>query len=558
MQHFTRRTVLAGASAAVATACSPMSVVRPAAANAPCMTESLKAFRQRAELQSLIPKERDMLVGQAIDLLDQFYAHLPKKIEQYKIDPVGSLKALRQKVGKIKDAQFHTELGAIFESLHDLHTGYFLPAPYSKAHCWLPFKVEAYFEPAQNQGEPQPKYIVSRVLDGFEADPNFVAGVEIVSWGGMPIEQAADNIGVRGANPGARRALGLARLTYRFLFRNTPPQEDSVVIRYRTGGGEEREIEIPWSVSLMPGECGDSTTACTEVEQLQAFRRFLFAPYTTCNQFLPKLEPISTPDGDFGYIRIFTFERLLMNNDDEFVKAFQAQVERFAANTRGLIIDIRDNGGGATRAAERCAQLVRKTDQQFEPLGHYFRATQDALHLCQLEIPEVTGLVCGGMKEQIQSIQQAIDSTQTFSKAFNYTCPSAVSRIYKNPVIVVTSALSYSSAEFFAAGFKDHGGFILGVDETTGGGGANYRAHSDLHSYFVKANKPSPLQEICNDKGMFSVAFRRSTRVGLGAGKDIEDNGVECSERYRMTRNDLLNQNIDLKMHAAKLLAKMQ
>src|SRR3954468_10231966 len=99
-------------------------------------------------------------------------------------------------------------MSAIFDSLHDLHTGYQLPAPYSKAHCWLPFKVEA----CTDQG--QRKYIVSRVIDEFNEDPNFVKGVEVLSWDGVPIEEAADHAGKRGSNRAAQRALGLARLTY--------------------------------------------------------------------------------------------------------------------------------------------------------------------------------------------------------------------------------------------------------------------------------------------------------------------------------------------------------
>jgi hypothetical protein len=122
-------------------------------------------------------------------------------------------------------------------------------------------------------------------------------------------------------------------------------------------------------------------------------------------------------------------------------------------------------------------------------------------------------------------------------------------------VIVITSALSYSTAEFFAAGFQDHGGMILGVDESTGGGGAGVRGQDQLLGYFADANQPPPLQPLT--RGGFTCAFRRSVRVGLGSGIEIEDRGVLRDRPYAMTRQDLLNHNQDLKREAARLLAQM-
>jgi C-terminal processing protease CtpA/Prc len=294
----------------------------------------------------------------------------------------------------------------------------------------------------------------------------------------------------------------------------------------------------------------------------------LLAPYTSCNQFLPNAERVPTPDGDFGYVRIFTFQRLEGTKeqltDDQMVAKFQEQVASLVNNTKGLIIDVRDNGGGASRASERCVQIVKQTANQIEPCKFYFRVTNEALRLCQLgaTVPAVQSLGCGGMDQWVKSIAQATDK-ETFSEAFRYTCPDAankIGRIYPGPVIVVTSALSYSAAELFAAAFQDHGGLILGVDETTGGGGAGVREHKELHKYFIDGKQQSPLQDLQSDrgKGGFSVAFRRSVRVGLGAGKEIEDVGIACNHKHEMTRNDLLNHNADLKMHAAGLLAKMK
>ena len=53
------------------------------------------------------------------------------------------------------------------------------------------------------------------------------------------------------------------------------------------------------------------------------------------------------------------------------------------------------------------------------------------------------------------------------------------------------------------------------------------------------------------------VAMRRTLRVGPQAGTELEDLGVIPNARHEMTRNDVLNGNVDLIEHAGTLLADM-
>jgi C-terminal processing protease CtpA/Prc len=167
-----------------------------------------------------------------------------------------------------------------------------------------------------------------------------------------------------------------------------------------------------------------------------------------------------------------------------------------------------------------------------------------------------------GLETWVDSIKRAMQTGATFSDAFEYTrkddCNSSDRVILRAPAIVVTSAMTFSAAEFFAACFQDHGGKILGVDETTGGGGAGVRTQKDLRNYFIRAGQEQQcpyidLDAAANGAG-FQVAFRRTKRVGLNAGKDIEDTGVQRNLSYSMTRDDLLYDNRDLKKEAIRLL----
>jgi C-terminal processing protease CtpA/Prc len=549
MPQLTRRGVIAAAGAA-ASGLGSFSGIRPAAGQIPCPTKSVKDFLADAKAQALSLQDRIEIVDQAVALFNDFYVHLPLKRVTYAVDPLERLRLLRQRLPQLPgDLAFHAEMTDIFASLRDLHTLYFLPEPYASAHAWLPFKVEACVEAGQR------KYIVSRIVDGF-LHPSFRVGVEVLSFDGLPVARAAELAGRQGSNSAAQHALGLARLTYRALIWAPPPQEDSVLIHYRVGA-RELKISIPWNVSTLSSNCDDKGDSCNEVEQIQRFRRFLFAPSDPCHPFgIP--ERITTSDGVFGYIRIFSFDKnLLSGGDEEFVQRFKKLVAGFVGNTKGLIVDVRDNGGGSTRAAERVVQYVRPATTKIDPTRLYFVATPVTLQFCQLSSTSDLGPT--GLAPWIPSIQQALQNHGAFSDAFQYTsddaCNDQPRRVYPGPVIVVTNALSYSSAEFFIAGFQDHGGTILGVDETTGGAGAGVRTHQQLHQYFVDAGQPSPFKPLPN--AGLSTAFRRTVRVGIGVGREIEDSGVSRNRPYVMTRDDLLNHNVDLKREAARLLAQM-
>ncbi len=549
MTGLTRRSVLTHAAAA-ATAIGPLSTLFPrASAHAQAIpgTVPLKQFLARAEgLSPLTRAERELIIEQALVLLERMYVHLPLKRMMYGIDPVRRLKLLRERLPQ-RDKHFHAEMTSIFDSLNDLHTRYGLPAPYATGHAWLPFKVEVCFEAGVR------KYIVSAVAQGF-SDGNFRAGVEVKYWSGVPIERAVELSAAQcpGGNPDARHALALARLSYRKLELVEPPDEEWVIVRYLAADGQERDIKLDWQVT-------DEALAASnnELAQIQEFRKFLFAPYNYETDSLKPPERFTTPDGQFGYIRIFSF---LTDNPDQFVTTLKNHIAGLQG-TRGLIIDVRDNPGGSTRACERSIQLIAQGPIQPEPF--YFVNTDLTLRFCKLG-DVVSSLGVHGLKDWIPSIERSRETGAVYSASFPYTNPDVckdIGRVYSGPVIVVTSARTYSAGEVFAAGFQDHKGKILGVDDSTGGGGANQRSHTQIHNLFKSAQTPPPpevppFKALPND-GEFYLAFRRCQRVGANAGLEVEDFGVAADSRYKMTRNDLLNSNADLKKAAAAMLAQM-
>jgi Peptidase family S41 len=189
---------------------------------------------------------------------------------------------------------------------------------------------------------------------------------------------------------------------------------------------------------------------------------------------------VTTSHGEFGYIRIYTF-----NVPDP--GSFVAEFVRLAGLLPqiGLIIDVRDNGGGVIYAGEQLLQVL--TPRTIEPEKVQFRNTSLALQLCQGYPKEL------GLEPWIASIDRSVETGATFLALFPITDTNscnAVGQRYQGPVVLVTNARCYSTTDFFAAGFQDHMiGPVLGADDNTGAGGANVWTHELLRQLFDKANE---------------------------------------------------------------------
>ena len=522
--------------------------------------------------------ERRTILGQALTLIDDVYVHLPLKRAMYAVDPVQRLKLLRRRLSTISERQFHNEMIDIFKGLRDLHTNYILPAPYNQHTAFLPFLMEEFYDADQGR-----HYIVSRLIAGFQHD-DFVPGVEITHWSGVPVDQAVAINADReaGGNEAARHVRGLDDMTVRPMAMSLPPAAEWVVVGFRSGG-QDHEIRLPWRV-FRPDPIAEGDAADAELgegipvaigldlntELTNRARKALFVKdavglsveaadlrakgadaenkleaFMGANSLFPdtfQFKKIDTGQGQVGYLRIRTF-------GEPGPQAFIAEVIRILEllPQRGLIIDVRSNGGGIIMNGERMLQL-------FSP----GRVEAERLHFINndltLAIAESNAL--GGFaKRWAHSIDISIVTGAVYSQGFPLEDPdltNAIGRRYEGKVVLVTDARCYSTTDIFAAGFQDNElGKILGVDSNTGAGGANVFTHDLLRRVMPGAN--SPFEALPKNANM-RVAIRRTTRVGDNAGLPLEDLGVQPDEIHRMTRDDVLEDNRDLLAAAAALL----
>ena len=564
-------------------------------------TTDLPEFLESAG--TLTQAERITLVEQALLLIEANYVHLPLKEAMHGVDPVQRLKLIQHRLeqsdetasasGSAMDSEwnFHRAMLEVFNSLRDLHTNYLLPAPFNNTVAFLPFEIEEYFK------DGQAYYIATHLVPGF-SHRHFKSGVEITHWNGVPIQRAVEVIADRhaGSNEAARHVRGVDGLTIRPLQASLPPDELWVVIGYIDRDGKPREMRQDWLVTGGP-EDGSEIEADTginlnatclgvdlEADLTSRMKKLLFAPKVVAKEQKQKKKQqkkkqpktstkqaeageslestmpgvfnarnVETAQGNLAYIRIFTFG---VNDPQAFVEEFIRLAGLLPQ--AGLIIDVRGNGGGHIWASEGLLQVL--TSGEIEPEPVQFLNTPLNLRICDRHASNPVGIDLGPW---VESMRGAVETGAVYSQAAPITpneFANAWGQHYHGPVVLITDARCYSATDIFAAGFQDHNiGPILGVDDNTGAGGANVWTHELLDALlrFPEPIDPeSPYAALPQGADM-RVSIRRTLRVGDRAGTPVEDLGVQPDQRYRMTKNDLLNSNADLIEHAAGLLAAL-
>jgi hypothetical protein len=510
--------------------------------------------------------DRRTLVEQALVLMEQNYVHLPPKVALYAMNPVQALRLMQirldRQTDETMDAElaFNAELSAIFHSVRDLHTNYLLPEPFAGQVAYLPIQLEEYWDDSRR------RYVVSHIAQGFSAE-GLAKGVEVTHWNGVPIDRAVEVIAARyaGSNAAARHSRGLQSLTIRPLVIQLPPDELWVTMSFTTADGESRELRLEWLVvenlpsfadeAAEPGADGPpaDVTLALDIDGYETSRAkaMLFAPECLdadasadpLTSELPRVfraRVVETPSGSFGHLRIFTFN---VNDWRPFVAECARLIDLLPQD--GLIIDVRDNGGGNLLCSEGTLQLF--TPRHITPEPCEFINLPLNLRVCRHR---------SSLKPWMESLERAREVGATFSEGFPITpetVANGVGQRYHGPVVLITNARCYSATDFFAAGFADHDiGIIIGTDPNTGAGGANVWTHSLLKETLA-ADPSSPYRDLPGGADM-RVAIRRGARVNANSGVQLEDLGVVPDRLHRLTKDDVLHGNADLLTAVGRLL----
>lgn len=530
---------------------------------------------------SLTRAERLRLIDGIETVIDGVYTHLPLKRARYGTDPVQRLRILRSQVDELSDDGFHLALAELITRLRDAHTRYAGPVALADKVAALPFLVEMI------GATTSPTYVVTKVGHGLDA--NFRPGVVLEYWNGVPIDRAVQRYSESevGGRPDSQRAWATQSLTLRSLQYSPPPDEEWVIVGYRstttTGAitGPAREVKIPWQV-VDPSEIGGLLSGGPTGRVPVRLRRtlaldpaaaairnakmLLFAPkaltggqasapttaaattrrppkadiIATSLTTTLKAMSISAPGGPFGYLRIYGFDSL----PDPFITELIRLIPLLP--DRGLIIDLRGNPGGYILAAELALQLF--TPKPIQPTRFSLLATPFTRDMAAIP----------ALREDLgpwkPSLDAAVRNGELYSQPIPISDPrdcNAIGQQYGGPLVLVCDSTTYSAGDLFTAGFVDNeiGPFVC-VGEATGAGGANVWDYAELRS----ALSGTPIQPPPLPDGIgMSLAYRRATRAGNSEGLPIEDIGI-AGTPYALTRDDLLAGNRDLIAHCIELL----
>jgi peptidase S41-like protein len=515
---------------------------------------------------ALTKNERLRLLNGIRKVIEGAFTHLPLKRARYGFDPVQRLNILCSQIEQLADDAFHFELADIITRLRDFHTTYAGPVALESKVAALPFLVEA-IGPIDNA-----TYMVTKV--GRRLAASFKPGVTLEYWNGVPIARAVQRHSDRGqgGRPDTAHAWAVENLTLRSLQYGPPPDEQWVVIGYRTEGGQAREITIDWKIvdpaAVAPmagaapegarGKAARRTRAVNPAAQaIRQAKMLLFAPQalrgqqartrkrrrrsqkhaeptiikTNLTQSL-KAMTLPGPGGPYGYLRIWAFDDL----PEKFVPELIRLLDYMPDN--GLIIDIRGNPGGYIWAAEFALQLF--TPNPIEPTRFSALATPFMREIA----------VIGDVAEDLLPWKTSLDAAVRNGELYAQPIPisdvescNALGTHYGGPVMLVGDSSTYSAGDLFSAGFVDNeiGPFIC-VGTATGAGGANVWDYEELR--VAVRGSPSALPKLPDGIGM-TFSFRRATRARANEGVPIEDVGISGIP-YAMTKNDVLNDNEDL------------
>lgn len=588
---------------------------REAAGNDRFEVFTIDAFLEHAKGQAISLEERIEILEQAVFLIENLYCHLPFKRARYAIDPLQQLRLLQRQLDEKMDVtEFHSRLLKIFSSLRDVHTNYFLPEPYARAAAFLPFQVRFFHD---EQGKR--RYEVAEVMNGF-SHPQFVEKSELIAWSGLTIDEAIEFTSdmAAGANESARFLRGIRRLSLRPLNSSLPPPESYVILEYRNPqddpNGETRAILLPWRVvtnfSELREESGSFGSVAIGPElgrqalqrlfyydkpdayvcafdptgahagmtyvgvgpseedmrpRLPAQLDFQFSNGRDRNFALPTshLRLKSKPALNFAYLRILDFALPAGTNRRSGTDAFRSEFRRILALANdwapdGLILDIRGNPGGDIKLAEGLLQFM--TPRDIEPARFALLQTPFIQNLAARRKEGESQLRDDKeWKEWADDLTQAPFTGNPLTRGFplsDFASINATGQIYQGPTLLLIDGLTYSAADFFAAGFQDNRvGEILGVQGSTGGGGANRWSHAELVSNLSLAPH-IPLRTLPKGTRM-GVSLRRSLRVGeKHGGQPLEDSGVAADFVHLLTAEDVHNFNRDLLQKACAILSE--
>jgi hypothetical protein len=517
--------------------------------------------------------------------LIQIWVNRESKIQSFgkirpDIDPIPIAKAIQAKAASMTDNDFHFAYADLFNSMRDFHTNYFMPAPHA---CYIAIQPLLFDFVESDDLLNNPNIIVQNFL-GVIRDPEVLkisapeelrkvgAGDRLVAINGKSFKQYYEENQFKfgGANvfAGYRSALqALTQIGGQSSRMPTGSTTTFELISQKTG--QQYKVVIPWLAFGINGCLGEykaylanpnsqnlvgpKSNAEKREERRKRKGQDFSKPPVAIPGLFSTLTPFQLSETDqsivswgifkpnaenLGVLRISGF---VPDRDDAegTVELIRRLLSNELADTKALILDIRDNGGGNGNLASSIPQ--------------FFKAGIKDNRVRALVTP-VNQRIFNSVNFGDAVWANAYNSAKpgdTYTPLVEFSNEQSINKfgqVYFKPVGVYTNANCYSACDLIAAVIQDNeAGWIFGEDGQTGAGGANVVENNDFLAKIVPDDfSVMPLfDKFKNFRPNTRVGWRQLVRGGKYAGKLIEDAGIVSDSIVRFTANDYVTRNFD-------------
>lgn len=551
---------------------SALSLLLSSHLHAQATFEELSAVRDDIVFPELSDAEKRTVAEQAQLLLKGIYVHRFQKQDFYPgvTDPVPAVQDVVDNINDLTVPEMETELYRIFSSQRDLHLNYIFPQPYASFQSSLPLTFKR-VQGRRNFFEVRVDAVNAERFAAFAPDQRVPeVGDQVVAYNGVPVRQAVNSlleVG-QGANRFGGFSRALARMTFRPHLLSLVPEEDEVTLTFRAkkagryGRRYERyTVTIPWitrvpapapvaqaqqrSVAIAPQsvDAKPRKIILQEMNIKEDLFQKLFNDFRAENGLLAQStypsnasnEPVITWGvienrlGKFGYIRLASF--VPQNGVDFAVQEIRRIIYDEFDGTKGMIFDVRNNGGGFGQLSDELPQLFGRNDAV---------TAQDRLINTEENVRLFNESIFGlAFPEGLEALNEVAGTDATHTRVFSlFDAPgvNTFGQVYNGPVAVLANSNSYSASDYFSCHMQDSGiGFVFGEEPRTGAGGANVFEHSLLAQFGPTVFSPLPGTHRAR------VSFGQAVRSGLNEGSFIEDFGCEADLLVSPRLSDLVD-----------------
>ena len=531
----------------------------------------LKERRSQLILPSYTFENKKDVVDQARLILGDVFVHRLLKLEHFgaAIDPLPMLKVLEETMNGMDEVTFHSKMREIFQAQRDLHTSYQMPYPYMCYRSFVPVEFKEVIA-LNGQKVIAVKNIVDSealrkiLLDGSSLDTVQLGDV-LLKYDGVEVEEALKFLEAEsgGANPAAVRRVAVSSLGFSSQKYEVVPTKDLITLTLKNRLGKVYSVTLPWiskenetclkdSAPTMGSKAVAENDNINEINEI--FRQTkktttqnknIVTGWKTAGDPILKYKVINNEFGRFGLFDLESFSPSILGVD-ALIQEFKKIIETDFAKTDGIIIDLRDNGGGYIGLGEGLSQLF--TANNIQPAGFRMKNSLANAHYVNGTLGETNPFRI--------ALKEAMEKGSYYTEPKNISSAEDINRLgqfYFRPVAILNNASCYSSCDLFSALMQDHGAAVIfGEDPNTGAGGANNVQLNTVISQLGKENL-GPFKRLPRGQNI-GFSFRQMIRVGSHAGELIEDDGVKADFLVEAKISDLYTESGDqLKAVSRKL-----